>query len=137
METLAGNWSQDDPQAAATWLTTQETGDVGDAMRRVMGNWAAQDAAGALSFIESQPVGELRDGATQSYLWMNRSMEGDAAVALAESIQDERSRARSIGMTARRWMETDEPAARAYLESTDAIDDSLKQRLLGAESEER
>lgn len=130
---VASEWSGDDPAGAAAWLATQETNDADDAMRRVMSNWVAQDSAGALSFIESQPAGDMRDGATQTYLWMNRDLEPSAAMGLAEGISDERDRARSIGMTARRWMEEDETAAKAYIESTTALDDGMKERILNSD----
>ncbi|WP_353567914.1 hypothetical protein [Haloferula sargassicola] len=127
---LAGEMAQEDPAAAASWLGNQQTGDYGDAMRRIMTNWTAQDSAGALSFIEAQPVGEIRDSATQTYLWQNQDVEPSQAMSLAEAITDERNRDRTIGMTARRWMETDETAARAYVESSDLLSDRAKQRIL-------
>ena len=72
----------------------------------------------------------MRDGAAQTYLWMNRNMEPTEAISLAETITDDGSRMRTIGMTARRWMEQDEAAARAYVESNTSIDDSMKERIL-------
>lgn len=127
---LAGEMAETDPARAAEWLGSQETGDYGDAMRRIMNNWAAQDSAGALTFIEAQPVGEVRDAATQTYLWQNQSLEPARAVALAEAITDDRDRNRTIGMTARRWMESDPAAARAYVESSTALSDRAKERIL-------
>lgn len=137
IERVAGEWSQQDPAGAAEWLITQETNEGDDAMRRVMGNWVAQDSAGALSFIEEQPAGDIRDGAAQTYLWMNRDMAPTEAITLAESITDENSRLRSIGMTARRWMEEDEAAARAYVESNTALDDRMKERILDGDGGRR
>ena len=127
---VAGEMAEKDPSAAAAWLGTQETGDYGDPMRRIMTNWTAQDSAGALSFIQAQPVGEIRDAATQTYLWQNRDMEPSQSIALAEAITDERDRDRTIGMTARRWMETDDAAARAYIESSTLLNDRAKERIL-------
>ena len=135
IEDVAAAWSRDDAAGAAAWLTTQETSEADDAMRRVMGNWVSQDSAGALSFIESQPAGDLRDGATQTYLWMNRDMEPGDAMQLAEGISDERGRARSMGMTARRWMEQDETAARTYIESSNALDEEMKERILSMDGD--
>lgn len=130
---IAGEWSRNNPSEAAAWLVSQSPEDMGDAMRSVMGNWVNQDSAGALNFIQQQPVGEGRDTATQTYLWMNQDMAPGDAVALAESISDERDRSRTIGMTAWRWMQEDETAARAYVESSTALSDEAKQRILNGE----
>ena len=130
---IAGEWSESDPARAAAWLIGQQTGDMGDAMREVMGNWVSQDSAGALTFIQQQPAGDGRDAATQTYLWMNREMPPSDAVALAESISDEGDRSRALGMTAWRWMREDEAAARAYVESTTALSEEAKQRILNSD----
>ncbi|MBB5349815.1 hypothetical protein HNR46_000036 [Haloferula luteola] len=129
--TLAGKMAQTDPAAAAAWLGSQDSADYGNAMREIMNNWVSQDSEGALSFIEAQPVGEVRDSATQTYLWRSQdTIEPTAAVALAEAISDERSRSMTIGMTVRRWMETDEDAARSYVESSTTLSDRAKERIL-------
>lgn len=133
ISSVAGEKSQSDPAGAAAWLLTQDTGNYQDPMRRIMGNWVGQDSAGALSFIESQPIGEVRDTATQTYLWMNRDGNPAQAVALAESISDERDRSRTIGMSAWRWMQQDEAAARAYVEQSSALSDNAKQRILSGQ----
>ena len=52
-------------------------------------------------------------------------------VKVAENISDERSRSRTVGWMASRWMREDEEAAKAYIESTDAISDSTKEHILG------
>lgn len=137
IEDVAEAWGRENPSEAADWLVQQETGEADDAMRRIMGNWAEQDQEGALSFIDSQPSGEIRDSATQTYLWVNRDTEPTQAMAMAESISDDRNRARTIGMTAGRWMREDEDAARSYIQQTDAISPEMKERLLNNEGRGR
>jgi hypothetical protein len=137
VEDVAGAWAANDPAKAAEWLVGQETDDMGGAMRRVMMTWVAQDSASALGFVQSQPAGEARDTATGTYLWLNRTGDPQQSIALAESISDEQSRSRVIGMSARRWMETDEAAARAYVEQSTLLDDTTKAQILSGEDEDR
>ena len=51
-------------------------------------------------------------------------------IQLAESISDEGSRGWAIGMTTMRWMGQDSEAATDYLQSSDAIDERMKERIL-------
>lgn len=133
IEDVAGKWASQDPAAAAAWVVTQETGDMDDAMREVMSRWAGSDSSGALAFIQSQPMGEARDSATSTYLWTNRDTEPAQAIELAETISDDRSRDRTVGMTAMRWMREDEAAARAYIESSTALSDGARERILSGD----
>lgn len=133
VEDIAQAWASEDPAQAAEWLVGQETDDMGGAMRRVMMSWVGQDSASALSFVESQPAGETRDSAATTYLWMNRSGDPQESLGLAETISDENSRNRAIGMTARRWMEEDEAGARAYVEGSEFLSDDVKERILSSD----
>ncbi|MGE9270368.1 MAG: hypothetical protein ACQKBU_06150 [Verrucomicrobiales bacterium] len=134
IEDVAQAWAATDPEAAAAWLVEQETGDMEDAMRQVMMNWSGSDSEAALSFIESQPEGEARDAAASTYLWMNRDAEPQESLALAETISDDRDRTRAIAMSTRQWMEEDEASARAYIESSTALSDEAKERILSGDT---
>ena len=133
IEDVAQAWAAESPAKAAEWLVAQETGDMGGAMRQVMMTWVNKDSAGALGFVESQPAGEIRDSAASTYLWMNRNGDPQQSLALAETITDEGSRDRAIGMTARRWMDEDAASARAYVEQSTLLSDEIKQRLLSSD----
>ena len=126
---IVDSWSRENPKDAAAWLTTQGTDTNSRAMRDLIGNWARQDDAGALAYLTAQPAGEARDQATQSYVWSNRSSDPKAVIGLAESITDENDRQRAVGVAAMQWMRTDPESAKAYIQTSTAISDEVKQRI--------
>jgi len=130
IEDVAGAWARKDPAGAAAWLVQQETEDPEDAIRGVISSWTAQDSGAALAFIQQQPVGELRDEATSTYIWSNRGASPQETIQLAETISDEGSRSRTVGMTAMRWMQEDKDAATAYIQQSTVLTDEAKQRLI-------
>ena len=130
IEDIAGPWARKDPAAAAAWVSQQQTEDVDDAIRPVMASWANQDSAAALSWIQSQPQGELRDEATATYIWSNRTADPESKVQLAESISDEGTRNRTLGMTYIGWMQEDREAATAAVQASTSLSDEAKERLL-------
>lgn len=127
---ISSAMGRDDPAAAAEWLAGLETDETSGAMREVMMNWASTDSASALGFIQKQPEGQLRDTAASTYIFTNRSADPAESMSIAETISDDGSRSRMIGMTARRWMEEDETAAKAYIENSTVLDDEAKKRIL-------
>jgi len=134
IEDVAGAWARKDPAGAAAWVVQQETEDPDDAIRNVISTWTAQDSGAALAFIQQQPAGELRDEATSTYIWSNRGASTpQETIQLAESISDEGTRGRTIGMTAMRWMQEDKEAATAYIQQSTALSDEAKQRLIESE----
>lgn len=133
IEDVAGAWARKDPAGAAAWLVQQETADPEDAIRGVISSWTAQDSGAALTFIQQQPAGELRDEATTTYIWSNRGASPQETIQLAETISDEGSRSRTVGMTAMRWMQEDKEAATAYIQQSTVLSDEAKQRLIESE----
>lgn len=133
IRTVASTMARDDPAKAAEWLVGLNSEESGGAMREVMVSWAATDSAAALGFIQQQPEGELRDTAAATYVFSNGATDPAGSMKLAETIGDEGTRSRTIGMTARRWMRDDEAAAKAYVESSTLLDDEAKERILSGE----
>jgi hypothetical protein len=133
IEDVAESWARKDPAGAAAWVIQQETEDPDDAIRSVISNWATQDSAGALAFIQQQPAGELRDEAASTYIWANRDATPQQRIELAETISDEGTRGRTVGMAAMRWMQEDREAATAYIQQSTALSDEAKQRLIESE----
>lgn len=130
--TLASNWGRQDPPAAVKWLMAQDSDEAKSrAMRDVISTWAAQDDAAAYSFVNSQPAGEVRDSAAAAYVFGNRNNNPSVVMKVAESISDEGSRMRSVGVAAANWMRQDASAATAYILQTDAIPEQLKERITG------
>ena len=130
MADIAGAWARTDAASAAAWIAQQDPEDPDDAVRSVIPTWANQDSAAALSWIGNLPQGELRDEATQTFVWSNRSADPQQSIQLAESISDDRSRERSIGIAAMRWMREDREAATSYIQESTSLSDEAKQRLI-------
>lgn len=129
IEDVAEPWARKDPAAAAAWVAKQETEDVDDAIRGVMSTWANVDPVAAQTWIGTLPQGELRDEATATYIWSNRTADPQDSLKLAESISDEGTRNRTVGMSVMRWMQEDREAATAYVQSS-SMDEGLKERLI-------
>jgi hypothetical protein len=130
IEDVAGPWARKDPAAAAAWVAQQQTEDIDDAIRPVMSSWANTDPAAAQIWISSLPQGELRDEATATFIWSNRSADPQDSIQLAESISDEGTRNRTIGMSVMRWMQEDREAATSYVQSSTSLSDEAKERLI-------
>jgi len=128
--TLASNWGRQDPAAAVSWLMQQDSDEAKSrAMRDVIPTWTAQNDAAAYAFVNSQPSGQVRDSAASAYVFSNRSNNPGAVMKIAESIEDEGNRMRTVGMAAARWMQQDSAAATTYIQQSDSIPDRLKERI--------
>lgn len=130
MESIARQWSREDPAAAAAWV--MESGSENaqeESIGRVMSSWVQQDSAAALTFVNEQPEGSVRDNAASSYVMANQSGNVQENLSLAETISDERTRSRAIGMTTVGWMRQDPEAAKNYIETTEALSPESKERI--------
>ncbi|MDB4354100.1 hypothetical protein N9Z02_02235, partial [Akkermansiaceae bacterium] len=131
IEEVSEQMAKDDASGAMDWVMTNgnteaQKESVGD----VMQSWVAQDRVAALGWINNQSEGEVRDAAVQSYVFNDRTGSPQENIALAESIGDERSRERAVGMTAFRWMSEDSEGATQYIQNSDSVSDRMKERLL-------
>jgi hypothetical protein len=127
---LAKNWSQKDPKQAANWVIKQaDESTVHHAMDEVMPNWVNQDPKAALAFINAQQAGSARDSAAASYIMSDHKSAPSELIKVAETITDENSRNRSLGMTTMRWMQEDPAAAKTYVQSSDAFSPEQKERV--------
>ncbi|YCM45312.1 hypothetical protein V2O64_04665 [Verrucomicrobiaceae bacterium 227] len=128
---VAQAMGREDPEAAVSWVMTNGSESAQrESMRDVMGNWASQDPTAARAWVSGQPEGEVRDAAASSYVMNDHSGNGSDQIAIAESISDERTRGWSVGVAAVRWMGQDKEAATAYIQSTEAISEDAKGRIL-------
>ncbi|MCX6876842.1 MAG: hypothetical protein NTW21_23970 [Verrucomicrobia bacterium] len=134
-KTLAQNWSRENPKEAAAWVMKQgDDSAKSDAMGEVMPNWVSQDPKSALAFVNSQPAGPVRDSAASSYIMSDHKSAPAELVKVAETITDENSRNRSLGMTTMRWMQEDPDAAKGYVQSSDAFSADQKERVAAGKS---
>lgn len=127
--TVAERMSRENPAEAFNLVISSGAAAQEDAMRNVMMNYARQDSAGALSAIQKIPQGETRDTAIGTYVFASNSTNYSENFALAETITDERDRARAIGVSAAKWMTTDPDAAKAAIQQSTSLSDEMKTRI--------
>ena len=131
VESVAEAMARENPADAAKWVVANGTEKAQkDAMRDVMGSWVNQDAAAAKTWAVEQPEGEVRDSAVSSYVMSDTKGNPQENIQLAETITDERSRGWAIGMTTMRWMGEDREAATEYIQSSETINEEMKEGIL-------
>lgn len=130
VRTIAEQWSEENPAAAAEWLVQQDGDEVSRSMRDVMSNWVGEDRVAALQFVNAQPEGEMRDSAAATYVYSNRDGDVQQTLELAETISDESSRSRAVGITAIRWAQDDKEAAVEYVQNSASLSEEAKTRII-------
>ncbi len=130
IDDVIGDLARQDPQAAAAFLKEQTSEDAQrDGMRELMPTWANQNPAAALAYAESFPQGDVRDSALGGYVWGNNTSPPADLIKVAESIDDEGDRNRTVGVAYMRWMREDADAAKASIEASTVLSDEAKERL--------
>jgi hypothetical protein len=99
-------------------------------MRELISSWVSKDAPNALAYAYGLEAGDLRDSALQSYVMSNTATDPSQVILVAENIQDEGERIRSLSIAATRWMQEDAAAATAYVEQSQLLTDADKSRIL-------
>ena len=131
IETVAETMAREQPAAAAEWVASHGTEETQrEAMRDIVSNWVSQDPNSAKDWVLSRPDGPVRDAAVSSFVMSDSKGPPAQNVKLAESITDERSRGWAVGMATMRWMGEDREAAINYLQTSEVIDDRMRQRIL-------
>ncbi len=130
--TVAQQWAQTDPAAAARWATALPVGEAQKgASSSVTTTWASFDAPGAAAWVDAQPAGESRDESI-SALVSNLPMHLDPAVAvrLARSVQNPDTRSTVLTQMATAWLGQDRPAATAWITQSPDFTPDVRQELL-------
>ena len=128
---LIGPLARTSPQSAADLLASHPDENVQrEGMRELMPAWTSQNPGAALAYAQSQQSGPLYDRAMSGFVTSNHSGNPSEMMQLAETIDNDRERTWSVGVTAQRWMQSEPDAARAYLEETDAVSENIRDRLL-------
>ena len=131
IEDVAGSMADESASDAMTWVMENGSEDAQrEAVGDVIGPWVSQDKNGALEWINAQPEGEVRDEAVQSFIFNDHNQTDGSTIAMAESISDNGSRQRAIGIAAFRWLSNDQDAAMKYIETSEHIDERGRERLL-------
>ena len=135
-EVIANSLGRDNPKAGIEWVMANGSTDAQEeAIRPLMMSYSRTDDAGAQALLASMPAGEVRDRAASTYVFSNMSSNPQAVISVAETISDERTRERTLQMSAMRWVAEDRPAAEQWIQSNDAFDAETKQRLLSGEEQ--
>ncbi len=131
IESVAESMARDNPVEAVEWVMTNGSEEAqSEAIGDVVSSWVGKDRDAAREWVSSQPEGEVRDSAVSSYVMNDHTGSASEQVGLAESINDDHIRERTVGAAALRWMAQDREAATAYLESSEAISDWTRERVI-------
>lgn len=128
---VVGDMARDDPKYAAQFLREQGSDEAKRlSMRELMSSWVNKDAPNALSYAFALEAGDVRDSALQTYVMTNTAADPSQVILVAENIQDEGERTRSMSIAATRWMREDAAAAKAYVEQSQLLPEADKNRIL-------
>ena len=82
-----------------------------------------------MAYANSFGAGSVRDNALQSFVWTNNSSNPSELVKVAETIEDEGDRERTVGVAVSKWLREDEAAAKEYAAQSSALSDEAKERI--------
>jgi hypothetical protein len=128
---VVGDIARDDPKYAADFLQDQGGDDAKRlSMRELMSSWVNKDAPNALAYAFALEAGDVQDSALQAYVMANTAADPSQVILVAENIQDEGERIRSMSIAATRWMREDAAAAKVYVEQSQIFSEPDKNRIL-------
>lgn len=128
---VSEEWARKNPKEAFEYLTKSGSeAAIEDGIYTVVRQFSAENPEAALEYVDAQPEGEIRDNAIGGYLRGNRDAPIADSINLAETISDEGDRSRRVSELSYRWIREDAEGAMEYIESSPAIGDSSKERLL-------
>jgi hypothetical protein len=128
---VVGDIARDDPKYAAEFLQDQGGDDAKRlSMRELISSWVNKDAPNALAYAFALEAGDVRDSALQAYVMANTAADPSQVILVAENIQDEGERIRSMSIAATRWMREDAAAAKVYVEQSQIFSEPDKNRIL-------
>jgi hypothetical protein len=130
MDSLVSTLSATDPAQAATYLGQLGSGAAAvSATNSLAANWASKDPAGLTTWINAQPAGDVRDAAVVQFVKVQSAKDPAAAVALANTITDQPTRATQVKTAVLALAKTDVNAATNAAQSAD-LNDAQRQKLL-------
>jgi hypothetical protein len=130
MDSLVSTLSITNPAQAATYLGQLGSGAAAvSATNSLAANWASQDPAGLTAWIGAQPAGDVRDAAVVQYVKAQSAKDPVSAVALANTIADQPTRATEVKTAVLALAKTDVNAATNAVQSAD-LTNSQRQNLL-------
>jgi len=117
---LAGQWANDNPAAAANWAAGLPSGSSrDDGLKAVSRAWSQYDAVATAGWLGTLEAGSSRDAAIQPLVSQVRNTDPETAFSWAASISDENERFNQLRQTLSSWRGSDIDAARAALDAAD------------------
>jgi hypothetical protein len=118
--TAVSAWAMKNPAAAAQWVENFPAGHTRESsIENVVYRWAQSDPAAAVAWLEHWPAGSDRDAAVSAGAGGLVRSRPDMAAQWASVIEEQTVRNQQMERAARRWLETDRPAALAWITSSD------------------
>ncbi|MEN8724979.1 MAG: hypothetical protein ABF325_05360, partial [Lentimonas sp.] len=132
---LVDEWAENDPAAAAAWLSGLDTEDpaVARAASDVIREWTRYDLTASAEWLNSLPVSADIDRAVASYTMRAAQEDPRTAMSWAESISSDWARYRMMKSVAETWKSEDPDAFEAYVEASE-LSAEQKEDLRKAES---
>lgn len=129
---VINHWTGTDPAAAAAWTTQFAEGPLRErAMSIVARQWGLRDWNAAAGWLETLAMGSSRDAAIGAFVTSADGYDIKLALEWANQMEAPESRATRVENTARRWLDEDNAAARAWLEKAQ-LPSGIAERLLSA-----
>jgi len=112
-ETILGQWAGEDPSAALSWAQSNNLPEAGQAI--IFRQWAATTPETLENWVDSQPPQNRPDTALNSLALSMAEENPPTALLRASTIQDPRTRAKTLRKILSHWEDTDATAAAAWL----------------------
>ncbi|HYG34764.1 MAG TPA: hypothetical protein VEC99_08275 [Clostridia bacterium] len=127
---VVDRWIGSDPVAAAAWTANFAEGPLREqAMSLIARQWGLRDWNATASWLETLPTGTSRDAAIGSFVTSADGSDIKLALEWANRTEDPESRAQRVERTARRWLNENNSAARAWIEKAQ-LPEGMADRLL-------
>ena len=131
-EYTAKSWAEVDLEAARDWANgLPDSTERSRALAGVATEWIEQDPSAVADWIGELDLGETRDYLAHRYARQNSGNDPLGAIELASSIEHEFRREEALERAMRSWLIAEPDTARAAIEVTDTISETIKWRLLG------
>ncbi|WP_309384531.1 hypothetical protein [Cerasicoccus frondis] len=126
---LLRSWADDDPAAAAEWLSSldPETTDQARLATSLVANWTRYDMEAAANWLNSLPQTPDLDRAVGMFSMQAAQDDPAAALTWANSVSNDESRQRLESMILPMLREQDTEAFEAYLADSEYSDDKKQQ----------
>ncbi len=132
-ELAARSWAHEDLAAARDWANElPDSAERDRALAGVTSAWIDQAPNEAADWIRGLDSGETRDRLAQRYVNKNAHQDVRGAIELASSIEhDPFRREQAVETAMRAWLSQEPAVARAAINQSDLLSETIKWRLLG------